>query len=39
MLMPRDGSWLLAAFGNLSIVCEPIAVSFAWNLIVGMNRS
>jgi hypothetical protein len=39
MLMPREGSLLLAAFGSLSIVCEPIAVSLAWNLIVDINRS
>jgi len=39
MLMPREGSLLLAAFGSLSIVCEPIALSLAWNLIVGINRS
>jgi hypothetical protein len=37
MLIPRDGSLLLAAFGSLSIVCEPIAVGLPWNLIFGMN--
>ena len=29
---------LLAASGSLRIVCEPIAINFAWNLIVGINH-
>ena len=32
--MPRERSLRLAAFGSLTIVCEPIAVSLAWNLMV-----
>jgi len=37
--MPREGSFRLAAFGNLRIVCEPIVVSLAWNLIFGIGLS
>src|SRR5262245_35944841 len=38
MVMPREGSLLLGAFGNLTIVWEPIAVSVAWNLMDGMEH-
>src|SRR6266566_2339460 len=38
MLIPREGSLLLAASGSLRIVCEPIAVNLAWNLIFRINR-
>jgi hypothetical protein len=37
MLIPRDGSLLLAASGSLRIACEPTAVNLAWNLIFGIN--
>jgi hypothetical protein len=29
ILIPREGSLLLAACGSLRIACEPIAVNFA----------
>jgi len=38
MLIPREGSLLLAACGSLRIACEPIAVNLAWNLIFGINH-
>ena len=38
MLIPREGSLLLAASGSLRIVCEPIAINLAWNLIFGINH-
>jgi hypothetical protein len=38
MLIPREGSLLLAASGSLTIVCEPTVVTVAWNLILGMNH-
>jgi hypothetical protein len=37
MLIPREGSLRLAASGNLRIVCEPIAMSVALNLIFGIS--
>ena len=37
MLIPREGSLRLAAFGNLRIVCEPMAMSSALDLIVGIS--
>ena len=37
MHIPREGSLLLAAPGSLRIVCVPIAVSWAVNLIVGIR--
>ena len=37
MLMPREGSLPLAAFGSLRITCEPIADNFAWNLTFAIN--
>jgi len=39
MLIPREESLLLAAFGNLRIVCETIVMSLALNLILGINKS
>jgi hypothetical protein len=38
ILIPREGSLLLAACGSLRIACEPIAVNLAWNLIFGINH-
>jgi len=38
MLIPREGSLLLAASGSLRIVCEPTAVNLVWNLIFGINH-
>src|ERR1700681_2893085 len=38
MLIPREGSLLLAASGSLRIVCEPSAVNLAWNLIFGIHH-
>jgi hypothetical protein len=38
MLIPREGSLLLAASGSLRIVCEPTAVNLAWNWIFGINH-
>jgi hypothetical protein len=38
MLIPREGSLLLAASGSLRIACEPTAVNLAWNLIFGINH-
>jgi hypothetical protein len=38
MLMPREGSLLLAASGSLRIVCEASTVNLAWNLIFGITR-
>jgi hypothetical protein len=38
MLIAREGSLLLAASGSLRIVCEPIAINLAWNLILGINH-
>ena len=38
MLIPREGSLLLAASGSLRIVCEPIAINLAWNLIFGIKH-
>jgi hypothetical protein len=37
MLIPREGSFLLAACGSLRIGCEPMAVTLAWNLIFGTS--
>src|SRR5437773_12039821 len=39
MFIPREGSLRLAVFGTLRIGCEPIAVTVAWNLILGIRRS
>src|SRR5262245_22062012 len=39
MLIPRDGSLLLAASGSLRIIREPTAVTLAWNLIFDINGS
>lgn len=36
MLIPREGSLLLAASGSLRIVREPMALNLAWNLIFGI---
>src|SRR5437899_12374924 len=38
MLIPREGSLLLAACGSLRIACESIVVNVAWNLIFGINH-
>jgi hypothetical protein len=38
MLIPREGSLLLAGSGSLRIVCEPIGINLAWNLIFGINH-
>ena len=39
MFIPREGSLRLAVFGTLRIGCEPIAITVAWNLILGICRS
>jgi hypothetical protein len=38
MLIPREGSLRLAAFGTLRMACAPIAVNLAWKLIFGINN-
>jgi len=37
--MPRERSRLLAAFGSLTIVCDPMAVSVDWNRMMGLRSS
>jgi hypothetical protein len=38
IVIPREGSLLLAPCGSLRIACEPIVFNWAWNLIFGINH-